>query len=424
MTPTLYTPIALAGISHHGADIARLEQYFITDEAGFLDRARQRFRGVLLLQTCNRIEVLVEGSGVELEAFLMDEGIQGLRILTGVDALRHLLEVAAGIDSLIIGEDQILGQLKNALAAAQDSGVASPVIDLCITKAIHTGIAVRKRTSINRGAVSIGSAAVELAEDLLFNLEGRHILIVGSGEIGRLVTRALASKELTAIYVANRTYDRAVALAGEVGGVAVRFDELSHYLPLADVVITCTAAPHPIIHTDMIQKVVQERRWPLDEQPSPLIIIDIAQPRDVEDAVGGIEGVCLYTIDDLRDVSERNHDIRRGEVVEARVIIEEELVQFVTLMNRSSGNVTLAALHSWAEDIRIRERDRALSRIRGADERTCMVVDDLSRVLAKRLLADATSAVRTLAEHGDLEGAEQFVRAITRGEYSCIPRED
>lgn len=424
MMPTLHTPIALAGISHHGADVATLEQHFIADEAGFLDRARQRFGGVLLLQTCNRIEVLVEGRGEELGAFLADEGIDGLRVLSGVDALRHLLEVAAGIDSLIVGEDQILGQLRGSLAAAQEADAATPIIDLCITKAIHTGVAVRSRTKINRGAVSIGSAAVELAEDLLCSLEGRHILIVGSGEIGRLVTKALAAKELTAIYVANRTYDRAVSLAGEVGGVAVRFDELHHYLPLSDVVITCTAAPHPIIHAQTVEKIVRERSWPLDEHPTPLIIIDIAQPRDVEDAVGNIEGVCLYTIDDLRDVSARNHDFRRSEVVEARVIIEEELVQFVTLMNRSSGNVALAALHSWAEEIRIRERDRALMRIRDADGRTCKVVDDLSRVLAKKLLADATSAVRALAEHGDLEGAEQFVKAITRGEYSCIPRED
>ena len=189
-------------------------------------------------------EVLVEGDARSLEALLREQGRKDFFIIEGVDVPRHLLELAAGIDSLIVGEDQILGQLKQALAITEEAGTASSAIKLCINKAVHVGVRIRRQTQINRGAVSVGSAAVTLAEKLLGSLCDRRILVIGSGEMGLLVTQALAAKDLTAIYVANRTYERAVALAEEIGGRAVKFNDLYHYVALSDVVISCTAAPH------------------------------------------------------------------------------------------------------------------------------------------------------------------------------------
>ena len=409
-------PLALAGVNHHTADIATIEAFRFPDEAAFLREARERFRGVLLLQTCNRVEVLVEGDARSLEGFLQEQGRRDFMVIEGEAVPRHLLELAAGIDSLVVGEDQILGQLKAALAATEEAGTVSTVIKICINKAVHVGVRVRRQTQINRGAVSVGSAAVTLAENLLGTLHDRHILVVGSGEMGILVTQALAAKGLTAIYVANRTYEHAVMLADKIGGRAVNFKDLYRYIALSDVVISCTAAPHPVIREEDIRTVMEERLWPLDPHPRHLILIDIAQPRDVEEEVRSIEGVHLFTIDDLRHVNDAAMDSRRGEADRARGIIDEETDHFVRLLRRTAADETLALLYTWAESIRARERDRALARLGEEDSRTAEIIDDLTRALTKKLLSDVTASIRASAECGDTAKAEGLMRAITRGE--------
>lgn len=420
----LIPSVAIAGISHHGSDIAELEAFRFSDEAALLAEAKEWFKGALLLQTCNRIEFLVEGDACMAEAFLREQGRDGFRTLEGEDALRHLLRLSAGMDSMVVGEDQILGQLKTALALSRENGTSSPLVERCITKAVHVGIEVRKRTNINKGAVSIGSAAVELAEDLLGSLDGRHILVVGGGEMGTLVTQALAEKELTAIYVTNRTFARAEELADLVGGRAVHLDELFRYAALADVIISCTAAPHPVIRHDAVCDAMRGRVWPLDEGKKPLVIIDIAQPRDVEESVGDIDGVYLFTIDDLRTVSEKNMNNRKEEAEEAHAFLDAELIQFVTLLNRVGAGDLLAHLHSWAEMIRCRERDKAAVRLRSSGAPAEEILDDLSRVLVKKLLNDVTFSVRRCAESGEIEYAQALVHAVTAGDDECFRKDD
>lgn len=422
--PILFTPLAVAGISHHEATVDMLEQARFPDERAFLDKARDRFRGVMLLQTCNRVEIFVHGEEETLAGFLLEEGREGFSIRTGVDAMRHLMQLACGIDSMIVGEDQILGQLKRSLQQSKEAGSSSPVLELCVNKAVHTGIEARRRTQINKGAVSIGSAAVQLAEEQLGTLRGKHILVIGSGEMGMLVAQALAAKELTAIYVANRTYSRAEVLAKKIGGRAVRLDDLPRYMVQSDVVISCTSAPHPVIHCSHLREVMKARCWPIDNTPRPLILIDIAQPRDVEEGAEEIAGVTLFSIDNLRHINEVTMNSRRSEAERAREYLEEELLQFIRLLNSRAADDTLAILHTWAEAIRSRERDKALSRLGTGDERTREIVDDLSKVLVKKILSDVTVSIRLCAEQGDLCSAESLVAAITRGERLCFHNEE
>ncbi|MBP2132660.1 glutamyl-tRNA reductase [Methanomicrobium sp. W14] len=422
----LLTPVACAGITHHEANIEQLEKFRFSDEKEFLEEAREHFKGVVLLQTCNRVEIYVQGEAETLDSYLKSKGREGYRTLDGCSTLNHLLRLASGIDSMIVGEDQIIGQLKKALSVSQETGACSPVLDLCINKAVHAGVEVRTRTHINNGAVSIGSAAVQLAEELLGSLEGRHILVVGVGEMGKLVAQALAAKNLMAMYVTNRTYEAAQRLAEIIGGKAVKMDELYHYISLSDVVISCTAAPHTVIHYEPLKETLDKQRWPIETEHmnNPLILIDIAQPRDIDENIPDIDGVKVFTIDDLKSVSESNMDTRRHEAEMAEAYLLEEEKNFVSLINRASANEALGDLYTWAESIRVRERDKALGRISYADDRTKEILDDFSRVIVKKLLTDATFAVRSCAECGDMRNAEKLVLAITRGEKPCSPKED
>ena len=416
MNEPVAAPIAIAGVSHHTANVTALEAFRFPDEPEFLKKAGQRFKGVLLLQTCNRVELIVEGDADELRDFLAGQARRDFFMHDGKGALCHLFSLASGIDSMIVGEDQIIGQLKKALAAAQEAGTASNFLEFCINKAVHVGIEVRKRTLINRGAVSVGSAAVLLAESQIGSLEGKHILVVGSGEMGMLVAQALAAKELTAMYVANRTYGRAVILADKIGGKAVRLSELYHYITLSDVVISCTSAPHPVIHKKELAQAMKNRCWPVEGHPRPLILIDIAQPHDVEDGAATIDGVRLFSIDNLRTINEQTMTTRKAEAERARKFVDVELEVFLRHLNRKSADELLAALHTWAEIVRTRERDRAMARMVCPDTKLAEIVDDLTRVLAKKLLTDATFSIRESAEEGDLAAAKALVKAITQGD--------
>lgn len=414
------TRIVIAGVSHHTADVLALEAFRFGDEKAFLEAAAKRFRGVILLQTCNRVEVIVEGDSAALRDFLKSEGRSEFFLVEGRDALRHLFLLAAGIESMIVGEDQIIGQLKKALLDAQAAGTAGCFLELCLNKAVHVGIGVRKRTQINRGAVSVGSAAVLLAETELGSLEGRHILVVGSGEMGLLVAQALMAKHLTAMYVANRTYGRAVKLAEKIGGKAVKLTELYRYITLSDVVISCTSAPHPVIHKADLKEAMRARCWPVEGHPRPLILIDIAQPRDVEEGAEKIDGVRLFTLDNLRQVNEQTMSTRRAEADRATEFVSNELELFIRQLHRRSADDCIAALHSWAETVRVRERDKALSRLGNIDTRTTEVIDDLTRVLTKKILTDATTSIRECAEEGNRSAAEALVQALTRKETGVI----
>ena len=400
--------LSLAVLSHEKHSSAELaDQLF--DEGEFYKTVSSP---CLLLQTCNRIEILSRESGDALSAFLESQGKEGFTILEGEDVLLHLLELAAGTKSLIVGEDQILGQMKKALLTAEEAGCVDDVISACITAAVRFGVLVRQKTAINRGAVSVGSAAVLLAEEELGGLDGRNILVVGGGETGKLVARALSEKDIKAIYVANRSYETAAALAAEIGGRAMRLDQMYSCLAEADVVISCTSAPHEIIRAEPISKIMEKRLWPLDDAPRKLLMIDIASPPDIEYACADISGVSLYTIDDLKGISKRNLASRKKEIQTAEELIREYLPEYIRIIKRTSAGDVLSELYSWAEDIRARETEKALRAIRlGGDAEE--VLEKFSLSLTKKLLDDTSCAVRRFAEESRIDKAKSLVTTIT-----------
>ena len=400
--------LSLAVFSHENHSSSELADR-IFDESEFYKTVSSP---CLLLQTCNRIEILSKKSGDALSAFLESQGKEGFTILEGEDVLLHLLELAAGTKSLIVGEDQILGQMKKALLTAEEAGCVDDVISACITAAVRFGVLVRQKTAINRGAVSVGSAAVLLAEEELGGLDGRNILVVGGGETGKLVARALSEKDIKAIYVANRSYETAAALAAEIGGRAMRLDQMYSCLAEADVVISCTSAPHEIIRAEPISQIMEKRLWPLDPTPRKLLMIDIASPPDIEYACADISGVSLYTIDDLKGISKRNLASRKKEIQTAEELIREYLPEYIRIIKRTSAGDVLSELYSWAEDIRARETEKALRAIRlGGDAEE--VLEKFSLSLTKKLLDDTSSAVRRFAEESRIDKAKSLVTTIT-----------
>jgi glutamyl-tRNA reductase len=352
-----------------------------------------------VLMTCNRVEVYVvspKGSKMLLNfAKKMNVPDRIVDFLDHEESLRHLMRVTAGLESMIVGEDQILGQVKELYHIAKNTGCTGKILDTAFSKSIHVGKRIRKETAINKGSVSIGSAAVELAEEVIGSLEGKTIMIIGAGEMGSLVAKALANKNIKAIYVANRTFERAEKLACELNGIAVAYDRMSDYFMRSDVVISATAAPHMVITKDMIENA-------LSKQNHQILMIDIANPRDIEETVNEIEGIRLFNIDSLRKISETNLKRRQDEIPKVEMIIEEELKHLNIQYKRQLADRVISSLYNMIEEIRQKERDTAINKLSayhtiGELERE--VLNDLTHSVANKILAEPTKTLRNAAEH-------------------------
>ncbi len=362
-----------------------------------------------VLMTCNRVEVYVvspKGSRVLFDyAKKMGVPERIVEFNDHEESVLHLMRVACGLESMIVGEDQILGQVKELYYSARQAGVTGKVLDTAFEKAIHVGKRVRSETRINKGSVSIGSAAVDLAEDVLGTLEGKTVVIIGAGTMGTLVAHALAHKNVSAIYVANRTFERAEALAEELNGFAVRYGEMNKYIACSDVVISATSAPHAVITSEMLRQIMENR----ENRNRDLLLIDIATPRDIEEAASELPDVKLYNIDGLKELSDRNLQKRLQEVGIVEKIIGEEYELLQLQYKRQRADKIIATLYSQIQDLRIRERERAVNRLSakhtlGDFER--QVLDDLTHAITNKVLAEPTKTLRDAAAEEDLDFLE------------------
>lgn len=406
-------------LTHKTADIPLLEAVAFKDKKTALAEicALEDIKECVVLQTCNRIEIyavnrdarktasaikdyLVKRSGTKAE-----EARQAIEISTSHSSLRHLLRIASGLESMVVGEDQVLNQLWDAFLEADNEKTVGPVLRHVFNKAASVGLRVRNETGINKGAISIGSVAVELAGKLMGGFEGKHVLVMGAGQMGTLVAKALARRSLSAIFIASRTYARAVKLAEQLSGKAVKFDKLSEVILDADVVICSTAAPHYLLTKDIVKDAMNRRR-----NPSELFVIDISNPRNVEKAVQEISNVSLYNLDDLQSIADKNKEERQKNTEQAEGIIEEELVFLKRNVKAQSVRDIISSLLSNAEEVRQRELAKAYGMMQGIGDKEKEVVDDLTLVLLKQTFLPIIENLRKAAVNNDKELIETAIK--------------
>jgi glutamyl-tRNA reductase len=371
----------------------------------------------VLLQTCNRIELYIvseEGEKVAKSAkdFLakragdmVEEASKAIECSWNGDSLRHILRLTSGLESMVIGEDQVLNQVWDAYLEAESAKTAGIILKHLFMRAMSVGRRVRKETGINKGAVSIGSAAVELAEAMLGKLDQKKIIVMGAGEMGTLVAKALARRCLKPIFIANRTYARAVKLAEDLSGRAIKFDKLEKSLVDADVVICSTAAPHYLLTKDLVSKFMKQR-----QNTNDLIIIDISNPRNVEKATQEVEKVKLYDIDDLQLIAEKNKRKRQKSVEKASKIIDKELILLNRDIKIQSVRDLVSALFSRAEEIRQKELTKALKMLGHVDAKEKKIIEDLTFILLKQTYVPIVENLRLAAKNDDKKLIEVAIK--------------
>ena len=343
------------------------------------------------ISTCNRKEYYIHNEHICEDEELLSHENQNIIIEYDQSAIIHLLRMASGLESMIVGEDQILGQVKDSKNKAVKNHHCGKVLDAVFTKAIHVGQVVRNKTNINKGSVSIGSAAIDLAEKHMGCLDDKSVLVIGAGKMGRLVAKALAEKDLNAIFVANRTYYVAVELAKDLGGEAILFNELEKYLAEADLVISATSAPHTIID--------KERLLGIDMSHEDLMMVDIANPRDISEDVSDI-GVKLFNIDDLREIADINTQLRINEFSEAENIINEEYVLLKESFKIMEVDSILASLRVSMEEIRQRETQKASVKLADVDG-SVKILDNLTNSIVNKIFFDISKKVKDAAKQED-----------------------
>jgi len=367
------------------------------------------------LSTCNRTELyLVASDPVEAESLALgilarEAGLRPTELLgrlyslRATDAAGHLFSVTAGLDSMILGEAEIQGQVKRAYELALVEGATGPVLNRLFRGALAAGKRARHETGISEKGVSIPSVAVQLAQHTLGDLASGTVLLVGAGETAELTARALSARGAEAIFVANRHYSRAIGLAQKFGGRAVRIDQLPAQMQGADIVVSSTNSPHHIVEREELE-VVMERRG-----GRPLLLVDLAVPRDIEPACREVTGVSLYDVDDVQSIAERNASGREAEARHAARLLEAELARFERWLGSLEVVPTVAALRHRADEIVERVLTENESRWESLTEADRERLRAMARAIANRLLHEPTLRLKRSA---DDEAAYPYVHAL------------
>jgi glutamyl-tRNA reductase len=399
------------GVSHHTASLALREQLALTEgrAAGILNAlvSEEPISEAVALSTCNRTELyLVATDSVEAETaglgvLAREAGIPPTELLgplyshRGADAARHLYRVTSGLDSMILGEAEIQGQVKRAYELALVEGATGPILNRMFRGALAAGKRARTETAVGEKGVSIPSVAVELAQRNLGDLSARRVLLIGAGETSELTARALAARGSDAVFIANRGYNRAISLAERFGGNAVRIDELPSQLASADIVVSTTNSPHHLIERSELEQIMSQRGG------RPLLVIDLAVPRDIDPACREIEGVRLYDVDEVQAIVERNASGREAEARRASGILDSELSRFERWLGAQEVMPTVTALRERADAIVSQVISENATRWESLSPTDRERVELLARAVANRLLHEPTVRLKGAADRED-----------------------
>ncbi len=400
--------LALIGINHKTAPIELRERIAISrEELPETTRALAAVPGVaecMIVSTCNRVEIIasIESPEADLTAFLHRHfGLEPALLAPHIyqhhdrDAVRHLFRVAASLDSMVVGEPQILGQVKEAFAVARTSGTVGGQLEHLLQSAFAAAKKVRSETEIGSNSVSIASVAVELARKIFGSLQGRTVFLVGAGKMSELAARHLVQQGAGAILVTNRTIERARQLAEPFDGRVIPFEQLYETATEADIVITSTGAPHPIFRREHGQQFMHRRR------NRPMFFIDIAVPRDVDPAVNKLEGIFVYDIDDLQAVAASHLAERSREAGDAEALVAAEVERFHQRQRTVNVAPAIVALQRQAEEIRQAELRRVQARMGSLTAEQLAAVEALTRGLVNKFLHPPMQALKQAAREND-----------------------
>jgi glutamyl-tRNA reductase len=400
--------VIVVGLNHRTAPIALRECLAFQEDK--LPEALQQANALptlkenMILSTCNRVEIYgvareMEKAVFDLENFLshyhhlsLKEFEKNLYSYTGEEAVKHIFRVASSLDSMVVGEPQILGQIKDAYDIATQTKTSGLILHRLLHRAFHVAKRVRTETKISNSAVSVSSVAVELAKKIFESLERKTVLLIGAGEMCELAAQHLVSGGIEKVLVTNRTYDRAVTLAEQFRGEAIPFEEMNVGLRRADIVISATDSPQYLIRHDQVARVVKDRRQ------KPIFFIDIADPRDIEPKVGEIENAYLYNIDDLQKVTFENIKDREKEAVKAEAIVEDEVVQFVAWYRSLDITPTIVALRKKFEEIRKRELEKTFSLHPDLSDKEKKSLEALTLAIINKILHDPVTLLKKAKE--------------------------
>jgi glutamyl-tRNA reductase len=410
--------VNILGINHKTAPVALREKVaFTEDRLGAALLTLRQELGVaeaLILSTCNRTEVYWSGtaSGSQLSQWLERHHGNDLDLAASLyvhqesRAVEHTFSVASGLDSMVLGEVQILGQLKDAYRIAQESGSTGPILNKLFQAAFSAAKRVRTETRIGANAVSLASATVSLARRVYADLSAHTVLLVGAGDMNALTARHFISAGIQRMVIANRTLEKAQSLAGELKVHAAPLTDLDEQLADADIVISCTASPEPLISKRAVEAAIRARRR------RPIFMVDMAVPRDIDPEVAELEDVYLFSIDDLQQLVDENIQQREVAAGGARLLINEEVARFLAESRAQDAGPAIRALRQQAEGIRQQTVEQA-RRMLAAGKSTDEVLDYLANTLTNRLLHAPTQALRQASELADLALAETVTRLLT-----------
>jgi len=396
------------GINHTTASVSLREQLAFNDENLRATLARLgcgmiegSLNELVIISTCNRIELYAVSPRLtpndlslllsEARGVPADEFIPHIYHYTDEEAIRHLMRVASGLDSLVLGEPQILGQVTNALEQARGAGSVGPLLSRLFQRAIHAGKRARTETHIARNPASVSSLAASLAEKSVHNLEQSQIVILGAGEMAELAVEALRKRGANKVLVLNRTLERAESLAKRWQAEASTFERLEEALFAADVLISSTGAPHTIINSGMVERIMNERA------SRPLMMIDIAVPRDIDASCNNLPGVTVYDMDSLHAQLEHSLAEREAEVPMVESILDEEAGKFIEFFKSLDMLPLIADLRQQAESIRQAELNKTLRRLPDLNEAERARIEALTQALVKKLLDTPTNRLRAQA---------------------------